>query len=60
MENQLTNEQIEDIKKIKLFTIIEYLEQQIQFIAENHKEVYLAYQSSKQNKTKIESHEEFA
>lgn len=53
MENQLTTEQLEDIKKIKLFTIIEYLEQQLQFIAENHKETYLAYQSSKENKTKL-------
>lgn len=60
MENQLTKEQLEDIKRIKLFTILEYLEQQVEFIAKEHKEVYLAYQQSKLNKTKIELHEELA
>lgn len=62
MENQetkqLTDVELQNIKNIKVFTIIEYLEQQIQFIAENYKETYLAYQQSKLNQPQITKHEE--
>ena len=58
--NEMTTEQLEDIKRIKVFTIVEYLEQQIEFIALNYKDIYSAYQKSKENKTKIEQYEESA
>lgn len=62
MENQekkqLTDVELQNIKNIKVFTIIEYLEQQIQFIAENYKDAYLAYQQSKLNQPQINKYEE--
>lgn len=58
--NEMTPEQLEDIKRIKVFSIIEYLEQQIEFIAVNYNDIYSAYQKSKENKTKIEQYEESA
>lgn len=56
--NEMTTEQLEDIKRIKVFTILEYLEQQIEFIAVNYNDIFSTYQKSKENKTKIEQHEE--
>jgi hypothetical protein len=58
MQNELSKEEMDNIVRIKLFSILEYLEQQISFIAETHKDVYKAYQNSKTNKPKIAQYEE--
>ena len=58
MQNQLSEQEIENIQRIKLFSVIEYLEQQIEFIASNYKDVFAAYQQSKISQPKIVKHEQ--
>ena len=58
MQNQLSDQEIESIQRVKLFSVIEYLEQQIEFIAKNYKDVYAAYQQSKISQPKIVKYEQ--
>jgi hypothetical protein len=58
MQNELSKEELDNIVRIKLFSILEYLEQQIEFVAKSYPDAYLAYQNSKTNKPKIAEYEE--
>lgn len=58
LKQPLTEFEHKNIINVKVFAIVEYLEQQISFIATNYPEAYQAYQNSKIYKTKIQEHEE--